>query len=46
MKMKVIHMTSVTSVFEIIVTFIQFFLEKMDESLKQWKELPLNQNTK
>ena len=46
MKMKVIHMTSVTSVFEIIVTFTQFFLEKMDESLKQWKELPLNQNTK
>lgn len=28
MKMKVIHMTSVTLVFEIIVMFIQFFLEK------------------
>lgn len=28
MKMKVIHMTSVTLVFEIIVMFIQFFFRK------------------
>ena len=47
MKMKVIHTTSVTLVFEIIVMFIQFFfVEKMDESLKQRKKLLLNQNTK
>lgn len=46
MKMTVIHMTSVTLAFEIIVMFTQFFLEKMDMSLKQCKELQLNQNTK